>query len=462
VPRFALIKQPEHDAALVPETALPAEADLHAALTEHPELIPAEDLGLGRVAVVGSESGLASGYADLVMVDELGAVCLVEVKNEGNPDTRRVVAQLIDYAAALWGADLEEFERTVARPFLTRSAHDSSLSLRDHLQERFGAEDPSGVDDSAPVDPLAGLFERLGANLQSGRFTLVVAAPSIPPGTRRAVDYLNAQGCRIFGVEVSYFSGPAECFVPRVVVQPAPSSGPSTSGHTETLDRETFLARLASSARSFVADLLDASVDVGAEIRWNTRGPSLYVTRGTETRAVAYLTTKLVGCNLIATGSFPSTPYLEAKSRLEAVGLGSTTPAGVEHSIPLEKLSTDSQTQIHEIVVALCQNLSDQVIFEPVDPPEAVQITRNDFNVWAAKVSSLQPYEGRYLRGTLRRGGDTEDRAVTLAPTTGGAAAWVPRFSDQTVRDAIWPPGESGDDYLLTIHQLSSARRGRS
>jgi len=43
------------------------------------------------MVVVGRESGLDSGYADLVLVDRAAQVCLVEVKKEGNLDTRRSV-----------------------------------------------------------------------------------------------------------------------------------------------------------------------------------------------------------------------------------------------------------------------------------------------------------------------------------------------------------------------------------
>lgn len=78
--RFALIRRLGQEPQLVEETALPLEAELHETLTEHPELIPSEDLGLGRTVVVGWESGLASGYADLVLVDEHGQLCLIEVK----------------------------------------------------------------------------------------------------------------------------------------------------------------------------------------------------------------------------------------------------------------------------------------------------------------------------------------------------------------------------------------------
>jgi hypothetical protein len=116
--RFALIRRPDLKPELVSETPVSAEAELHDVLTRYPELIPADDLGFGRTVVVGREPALTAGYADLVLLDEHGRLAIVEVKKAGNPDVRRVVAQLLDYAAALWGLSVEEFELTVLRPFL--------------------------------------------------------------------------------------------------------------------------------------------------------------------------------------------------------------------------------------------------------------------------------------------------------------------------------------------------------
>jgi len=110
------------------EAELLTEQRLHDVLTEHPELIPAEDLGMGSTVVVGREPGLEAGRADLVLVDGAAQLCLVEVKKQGNPDTRKVVAQLIDYASSLWRMSSGEFERTVLHPFLRLTSQASSPS----------------------------------------------------------------------------------------------------------------------------------------------------------------------------------------------------------------------------------------------------------------------------------------------------------------------------------------------
>jgi len=213
--RYLLIRSADGKDELVEESLLPLEAELHEALTRHPELLPAEDLGLGRTVVVGRESALASGYADLLLLDQRGQLCFVEVKKEGNADTRRVIAQLIDYAAGLWGMTLGDFEERVLLPYLRSSGRDAS-SLRDFVGEEFAA----GADPAEEDEQALAILSALEASLQTGQFVLVAAAPSIPESVQRGMAYLNSQGFRLYGLEVSYFDGPAKCFVPRLVVQP--------------------------------------------------------------------------------------------------------------------------------------------------------------------------------------------------------------------------------------------------
>jgi hypothetical protein len=214
--RYVLIRRDSNKEEVVPETSLPLEADLHDALTTHPELIPADDLGLEVPRVVGRESGLESGYADLVLVDRRGQVCLVEVKKEGNPDTRRVVAQLLDYATSLWGCSLPEFERVVLHPFLntTQAAGTALPTVAEFFANEFGDDES---DPDAKVELGTAIATALEASLAAGRFKLVVAAPEIPDGVQRVLEYLNSQGLAFYGLEVSYFAGPVECFVPRLV-----------------------------------------------------------------------------------------------------------------------------------------------------------------------------------------------------------------------------------------------------
>ncbi len=183
--RFMLMRQDDAEPQLIRETPIPLEKDLHDVLTDYPALLPAEDLGLGRVVVAGRESSLVSGYADLVLVDEHGNLCLVEVKKAGNPDTRQVVAQLLDYAASLWGQSLSEFETGVVAPYLATLGPGAPVSLLEHLASALD-DDVESAEDRA-----RSALDRLAQVLETGDFTLVVAAPDIPVGVQRVLEYLN-------------------------------------------------------------------------------------------------------------------------------------------------------------------------------------------------------------------------------------------------------------------------------
>jgi len=88
-----------------------AEAQLQKLLYDSPELIPTsyeED----QPAVFIREAGLpGSGYTDLLGVDERGNILVVETKLARNDEVRRkVIGQVLEYAAYLWQMSFEEFD----------------------------------------------------------------------------------------------------------------------------------------------------------------------------------------------------------------------------------------------------------------------------------------------------------------------------------------------------------------
>ncbi len=359
--RYVLVRQGGEEIS-VPETNLPAEAMLHDALTNHPELLPTEDFGFGRTVVIGREASLASGYADLVLIDERGQLCLVEVKKEGNPDTRQVVAQLVDYAGAIWGQSLDEFERSVLAPFAKSELGDSSVSLRGFLEERFGFEadvSDEGEGARSPNDPIDSLELGLSTTLDSGRFVLVVAAPEIPPGVRRAIDYLNAQGMRMFGVEISYFAEPAEVFVPRIVVTPPTEQrlGGARS-LAEPVDREAFLTSLDPDVSVFISESLDQSAELGAEVSWRPTGPTIKVRNAARAAAVAQFEQRRAYLFLAPAGGFSDDLFERFRLRLNELGLGFETEGKGLRRIDFESINSPHQLGgLHSVILDMCESM---------------------------------------------------------------------------------------------------------
>ena len=62
-----------------------SEQQLHDAIASYPEVIPHGQFDLGRLTVLAREFGCASGYVDLLLVDEFGRLVICEIK--GAPRT---------------------------------------------------------------------------------------------------------------------------------------------------------------------------------------------------------------------------------------------------------------------------------------------------------------------------------------------------------------------------------------
>lgn len=429
---------------MIPESPLPAEKNLHDVLTQHAGLLPADDLELRDPVVVGREANLESGYADLVLVDQTGQICLVEVKNEGNPDTRRVVAQLLDYAAALWQLSVEEFGRAVLEPFLGGSGEstDGSLDVAKYVQSHASPEQDARAADDA-------LLNGLEQSLSTGRFRLVVAAPLIPQGVEKVMEYLNAQGHMVYGLEVGFFSGASECFVPRLVVKPRVSEIRAVGTKAEPVSEADFLGTLPAHAQASVDAFLKSAAAAGVSVTWNSYGPALRPAR-LPARVVAFAERGRVAIVVTPPKEFPSEPFEAARQEIDPLGLGVTNANKWEHSIKYESVTEEQLEAYLAIALKLLRALTPNVVFTPLDKPITAQFERNDNNIWAKGIAALGSYTGKWLQGTLRASGG-DPQPLTLEPLKGEQPGWLPRFADSSVQALLWPPNVYSGSYELLV-----------
>lgn len=82
--RHMLICGEDEPERVIERATLPTEVELHDALTSHSQLIPGPT-SAGRTLVVGRESGLVSGDADLVLMDDRGRQRIVEARTREIP-----------------------------------------------------------------------------------------------------------------------------------------------------------------------------------------------------------------------------------------------------------------------------------------------------------------------------------------------------------------------------------------
>ena len=90
-------------ATRVEDTGVPEEGYLQEYVANNPESLPFEDIRENvRLLIFGREFESGSGQIDVLAADDEGDIYVIETKLYRNADKRRVVAQVLDYGAALW------------------------------------------------------------------------------------------------------------------------------------------------------------------------------------------------------------------------------------------------------------------------------------------------------------------------------------------------------------------------
>jgi len=221
------------------EQDLPNETVLQQLIREHPEVLPLEDLGddVPPLLIVGRETALLNGYVDVIGVDQDGLITIVECKLDRNPEVKRtVIGQVLGYGAYLWGMSYEQFESDVVRKYFgSDRCHRPDwrdLAVDDAMQ-RFREEQSLGGewDKSA-------FREQVTANLQAGRFRLIIVVDKVNDELRRTVEFLNTCTGPHFDIlcaELRYYATETtRLLVPALIGKPSSAkttSKPSPSGN---------------------------------------------------------------------------------------------------------------------------------------------------------------------------------------------------------------------------------------
>lgn len=252
------------------------EVTLQEQLKAHPELVPIEEFGLeGPLMVVGRETALASGSADLVALSRRGDLVLVEFKTgPQNPDFRHALAQLLDYGADLWSMTFANFDQAVAIRYF-RSQHcppDSPTKNANGLLTAAAATWP-GIE----AAELEQFTDRLTNALRRGAFHYVVAAQRFVPAMEATVAYLNSAmpDSSFYLVELVCFEGDGVwAYEARTVAKPAKQT--TTSASAPTTSENDFLASVIDDAyREALRHLLDFCRELELRFAWGTKGTSI-------------------------------------------------------------------------------------------------------------------------------------------------------------------------------------------
>jgi RecB family endonuclease NucS len=98
-----IISQKGINAKVVTRSDFENEDYLQNYIHKNPESIPLYDIAEDRkLFIVKREFPTNSGQIDALAIDQAGGLYIIETKLYKNPDKRLVVAQALDYGAALW------------------------------------------------------------------------------------------------------------------------------------------------------------------------------------------------------------------------------------------------------------------------------------------------------------------------------------------------------------------------
>jgi len=195
------------NATRVPETEFALESAMQSQIAANPSILPLHEIqeNAHLVAVV-RELSVSTGYIDLLGFDADGEVYVIETKLVRNPDRRTVVAQALDYGAALWTGYLDPvaFFSTID-DMLSRAG---SPSLLDALRSAHGGDEAAAT----------GTLERISQNLSNGAFRFVIPMDRIGDGLKDLVRYINENSrFTVYLVELEqYQDGDLTVVVPRL------------------------------------------------------------------------------------------------------------------------------------------------------------------------------------------------------------------------------------------------------
>ncbi len=181
--------------AIVEKSSVAKEDFLQEFIHNNPEVIPIYEIEEDRkLLIVRREFPTHSGPIDALAVDELGNLYVIETKLFKNADKRTVVAQALDYGAALW-KHCTDFQQFIG--ILDKAIQDKfNLTFEEKIQEFFSASENT-----------YGLFLRnLRNNLNEGNIKFVILMDSMDERLKTLIHYVNQNSqFDIYAVRLEFY-----------------------------------------------------------------------------------------------------------------------------------------------------------------------------------------------------------------------------------------------------------------
>lgn len=190
-----IISQAGRNAQRVERTVIQEERYLQQYIYDHPDTLPLEGIKEDlKLLILAREFPTASGPIDALGVDGDGDIYLIETKLYKNPDKRLVLAQILDYGAALWHAyeDPEAFLGRIDEILTVRS----QATLSSRVSDFYSLEGTA----------LTEFTDNVKRSVSDGRFHFVVLMDSLDDRLKDLISYINANSnFAILGVGLDFY-----------------------------------------------------------------------------------------------------------------------------------------------------------------------------------------------------------------------------------------------------------------
>ncbi|NMC59348.1 MAG: hypothetical protein GYA51_08205 [Candidatus Methanofastidiosa archaeon] len=216
-----------------------SEGELQEYIYENPEALPMYEIDEDiKVLILMREFPTNSGPIDALGVDAYGNIYIVETKLYKNPDKREVVAQVLDYGAAIWSY-YNDFTEFISRLDLGTNKK-FGVSVHEKIREYFQHTDETQTDE---------LLESMKSNLNKGVFRFVVLMDHLEDRLKDLILFINKNSqFDMYAVEIEYYKfDKHELMIPRIFgteVKKDLSVGTSSSSSRKKWDLQMFLSEL--------------------------------------------------------------------------------------------------------------------------------------------------------------------------------------------------------------------------
>jgi len=259
-----IISKDGKDAQRVSPSSFDKEDYLQQYITNNPDSVPVYEIDEDiRLLILAREFVTNSGPIDALGIDQNGNIYLVETKLYKNTDKRTVMAQVLDYGAALWASSLDFND--FANKLDEHVRKEYSMNTRQKVQEFFSIDD----------DQYEITKESMQNNLNDGRFKFVVLMDELHDRLKDLIRFINRNSqFDTYAVELDYYKHESfEIIIPKMYgteVKKEIAVKTNSTNNRRQWDESSFMQQLADDAPSSVESIkkLYEWSKINSHIKW--------------------------------------------------------------------------------------------------------------------------------------------------------------------------------------------------